>query len=149
MDEHENSNVTYYLIPANVSAEFEFFEGFGWKELKYVGFALLLGALLFFLSGLIVSTERVEKDKLSIEKTIGLKNDSNTIIQGNFVIYKKEVVPLPARIFMVLIPTAAAFFFVRRDPATKTSLIATVRYSRNFSKKQKRYLYKYGSGTEE
>jgi hypothetical protein len=41
-----------YIIPKNVKSKFEFFPGFGWKELFISLIFLLVGVGLFFLSGL-------------------------------------------------------------------------------------------------
>jgi len=146
--EEQDKSVTYYLIPSNVSAKFEFFEGFGWSELKTVAIALAIGALIFFLSGFITSSERVEKSKMTYDQTIGLKIGKNIFEDGNYYILKKEIIPLPIRVLFVVVPTLGAYFFVKRDPSTKMSLISTIKFSRAFRKRQRRYLYKYGSGAE-
>lgn len=143
MDERD-INSAYYLVPANVSTRFEFFEGFGWHELKVVAIALAIGALLFYLTGMIVTTETLKKEELTVEQRMSLNNE----IDGDYIALKKEVLPMPARLMFVIIPTAAAYFFVKRDPSTKLSLVKMVKFSREFQKKQKRYLYKYGSGNE-
>lgn len=36
-----------YQVPKNISAKFEFFPGFGWKELFYVLLGLLTGFLVY------------------------------------------------------------------------------------------------------
>lgn len=43
-----------YLIPKNVGGRFEFFEGFGFKELFYVSIGALLGVGIAYLQGLII-----------------------------------------------------------------------------------------------
>lgn len=48
-----------YQVPKNISAKFEFFPGFGWKELFFVLAGLLTGFLLYlFLSIFIKSPVR-------------------------------------------------------------------------------------------
>lgn len=147
MDEFDKST-TYYLVPSNVSTKFEFVEGFGWQELKTVVVALAVGAILFFLTGFLTTTERMEKEMLSVEQTMGLDYDRNASIDGDYIVFKKDILPLPVRLLLIIIPTAGAYFFVKRDPSTKMSLISIFQFSRVFAKKQKRYLYKYGSGAE-
>lgn len=41
-----------YLIPKNVKTRFEFFTGFGWKELLITFIGLTIGTIFFFLLGL-------------------------------------------------------------------------------------------------
>jgi hypothetical protein len=45
-----------YLIPRNISKRFEFFPGWGWKELLILLAALGIGAILSFALGLIISS---------------------------------------------------------------------------------------------
>lgn len=45
--EEQDKKTTQYLVPANVSAKFEFFSGFGWYEFKIVAIACLIGLLIF------------------------------------------------------------------------------------------------------
>lgn len=51
-DNESESKRTEYLVPANVSAKFEIVPGFGWGELKHVVFSIIVGVLLYFLTGL-------------------------------------------------------------------------------------------------
>lgn len=44
---NEERQVTQYIVPANVSTSFEFFPGFGWKELIVVAITLGVGFLGF------------------------------------------------------------------------------------------------------
>ncbi|HRC81205.1 MAG TPA: hypothetical protein PLF27_07450 [Sedimentibacter sp.] len=143
MDERD-INSAYYLVPANVSTRFEFFEGFGWPELKVVTIALAIGALIFFLTGMIVKTETIRKEDLTMEQRMTL----NVYDDSEFVTFEKEVLSTPIRLLFVVIPTAAAYFAVKRDPSTKLSLVKMFKFSREYQKSQKRYLYKYGSGSE-
>jgi len=45
-----------YIIPKNVKTKFEFFSGFGWKELFISVLFLLLGAVAFFLMGIFTTS---------------------------------------------------------------------------------------------
>jgi len=38
-----------YQVPKNISARFEFFPGFGWKELFFVLLGLLLGLIVYLI----------------------------------------------------------------------------------------------------
>lgn len=150
MEDMDNveKKVTQYLIPANVSTRFEFFEGFGWYELKIVAIACLIGAVIFFGLGLITKTTYIDPNTITVEMTVGedpdeLKPNSNGMIEK-----KEQVIPPLLRAFAIIIPGAGAFFLVKRDPSNGMSLINAVRSTRLFKKRQKLYLYKYGSGSE-
>ena len=149
MDEaEEDKKVTQYLVPANVSARFELWEGFGFSELKICVIAFVMGIILFFLSGLFVKTVQYDKSTMPMEQTIGLKEDENTIIKGNLVIKKEKIIPDGVRFFFVIVPTVLAYFCVKRDRSTGMNLIDNILAMKEFNKKQKRYLYKYRSGSE-
>lgn len=136
MDE-QDSKVTEYLVPANVATKFEFFEGFGWWELKIVLISSLVGLAIFFALGL---PKKIIKEQQSIINQQDLK-----VIE-----VEKKVPQIPglARSFAIIIPGAGAFIIVRRNPISGMSLVTTLRSSKEFKKKQKRYMYRYNSGTE-
>lgn len=143
-----NSKVTQYLIPANVTVRFELWEGFGWRELKYCVMALLLGGLMYLISGSFYKTELYDIKDLPFEKTLGLKNDDFTSIDGDIVTMKTRVVPDGLRYLLLVSPAALTYFCVKRDRSTGMSLIDNVVHMKEFNKSQKLYLYKYGSGME-
>lgn len=140
-DEQESTSSLQYLVPANVSAKFEFIDGFGWSELKIVLFATFIGIALAFLSSLFVKVERIEKENLTVEQSVGL--------QENYLIKKTPYVPAPIKGLMVIVPAAGSFMVVRRNPTTGLSLIRFLIDMKDFKKKQKLYLYRYNSGSEE
>lgn len=45
-----------YLVPKNVKTRFEFFTGFGWKELFITLIGFVIGVALFFIIGLITKS---------------------------------------------------------------------------------------------
>ena len=139
--EEQDKRVTQYLVPANVSARFEFFPGFGWYEFKIVIIACLIGTLIFFALGLFKKTIYVDANSIPIESTIG----SNIDVAAEL---KIPYIPAAFRAFAILIPGAAAFFLVKKDPSSGLSLIYLYRCLKEFKSRQKLYLYKYGSGTE-
>ena len=143
--EELDNKATQYLIPANVSARFEIFEGFGWAEFKPVIIALVIGGLLFYTAGLFKRSDRYDLGNLPVERSIGLKQGKNIVINGDTAIIKSDAIPMLMRLFLVIIPTAGTFIFVRRDPLTKLSLMSTIKLSREFHKRQKLYLYVSGS----
>jgi hypothetical protein len=147
-DPNQEKKVTQYLIPANVSTKFEIFEGFGWNEARIVIFALLIGFALYLITGLFTYTVQYKKSELPYTETIGLENKKNVITDGDNVTERKDVIPQAVRFFFIILPAAGAYFVVKRDPSTGMSLISMIQASREFSKKQKRYLYKYDSGME-
>lgn len=101
------SKITHYLIPANVKTNFEFFSGFGWKELIIT----IIVALISF----------------AFYKIMGLLNISGMV-----------------KIILFVIPIVITIALT-----TETNGISIKKYInniRNYSKKQKRYLYKHKSG---
>lgn len=141
MEEQQDKRVTQYLIPANVTTKFEFFEGFGWYEFKIVLIALLIGTAFFFALGLPQKTVQVQTT-LSVDQTTG---DSQSAFKSKQV----PIIPTLPRALLILIPGVAAFFIVKRNPSSGMSLMITIRSSREFKQKQKLYLYKYKSGSED
>lgn len=140
--EDQDKTVTQYLIPANVSARFEFFEGFGWAELRVVILACLIGTGIFFGLGMFKKTVKID-NSVPIEMQIGaeatgLNNEARV-----------PVIPGVFRSLAIIIPGAGAFLLVKKDPSNGMSLIYLVKSSKEFKKKQKLYLYKYRSGSEE
>lgn len=149
MADLKENNVTFYSVPSNVSTKFEFFPGFGWFELKYVGVALIVGALLFFITGLFTTSSFVPQEELTLSQKVGLDEGELKVNPDGMVEIKKEAVPMIVRVLLVIIPSAGAFFFVRRDPSTNMSLIYNLRGASEFKKRQRLYLYKYNSGSED
>lgn len=145
MDDQER-RVTKYLIPANVSTRFEFFEGFGWYEFKFVVIALLIGASIFFASGFLIKTVEINPNDITMEQRIGANPEDFKLNNNGMVERKVQVIPLPIRLLFVLIPTVGTFFFVRKDPSIGMSVMEMIKSNREFHKRQKLYLYKYDSG---
>ncbi|MGE4282321.1 MAG: hypothetical protein AB7G87_01230 [Clostridia bacterium] len=137
----DEKKVTQYLVPANVSARFEFFVGFGWRELFIVLIALAAGMVLFFGLGIFKEIIYVDVWGKAVEVTEGMSLE-------NLTEKKVSIIPTVIRFFFIIIPGLAAFFLVKREPSSGMSLLDTVKSLRDFNKKQKRYLYKYGSGQE-
>lgn len=52
MDDKENAY--QYLVPSNVKTRFQFFPGFGWKELFILLLGIALGVVLFILLGVVI-----------------------------------------------------------------------------------------------
>lgn len=139
-DEFQEKRVTQYLIPANVTTRFEFFEGFGWYELKIVTIALIIGSLIFFALG-------IPKHTVKVTNPLGL--DTTTAIDNAQPEYKSQpIVPTLPRALAILVPGISAFVVVKRNPSTGMSFITILKAAREFKHKQKRYLYKYNSGRE-
>ena len=145
-DLEPDNKTTYYLIPANVTARFEIFPGVGWKEAKYVAIALVIGFLIYAATGMITKTVQYNVKDLPLIETIGLSNDKNTVIDGDIIKRKVEVIPKGIRLLFILILGAGTFFVVKGDPTTGLSLITSLQAIKEFNKRQRRYLYKYNSG---
>lgn len=144
----EEKKVTQYLIPANVNARFEFIEGIGWKEFIFVVIALAIGVGIYFLLGLFTATEQFKLSELPLAESVGIIEDKFTKIDGDIVTKTREVIPAPIRLILLLIPVAGTFLAVRVDPSTGLSLVSNLRDAKAFRSKQKRYIYKYNSGSE-
>lgn len=141
--EEQEIKVTEYLVPANVSTKFEFFPGFGWNELKYVGISLLVGVLIFFLLGIPKKNIDVDVNGMKLIEIEGVEIPKEEITQ-------KQVpsIPVAPRILPIIGLGAISYFLVKRDASTGMSLIYMVKARKAFSKNQKRYMYIYNSGTE-
>lgn len=136
--EEQESKTTKYLIPANVTARFEFFEGFGWYEFKIVAISLLIGTVIFFILGLPKKTIKIDKNPYAdVTQTAKIYEDK-----------KVPLIPGVLRAFAILLPGVGSFVVVKKDPSTGMSLMVMIKSSKEFKKKQKRYLYKYNSGSE-
>lgn len=143
MDEHD-SNVVQYLVPANVSARFEFFEGFGWHEFLIVLITAILGFLVYSGLGGIKKTVVVNKDGISV-----ITESKDVIIKEDGTVLKKvPLIPSVIRFLAIALPTAVSFFIVIRDPNTGMSVLTMFKSMKEFKQKQKLYLYKYDSGKE-
>lgn len=147
-DQDQDQKVTQYLIPANVSTKYEIFEGFGWAEAKYVVIALLIGFSLFLMTGLFKKTEQFNIKDIPQNETIGLRNDKNTSIDGDIVTRNRKVIPKTARFLFIFISGVGTYIAVKRDSSTGMSLVTNIIALKEFSKKQKRYMFKYNSGSE-
>ena len=147
-DVDESEKITQYLVPANVSIRFELWEGFGFSELKICLIVLAISGIIFYLSGLLVKYEVYDMNMLPVNETIGLVDNENTKIEGDIVTKKINIIPDGIRYLFLALPTVAAYFCVKRDRSTGMSLIDNLINMRDFNKKQKRYLYKYRSGSE-
>lgn len=147
MDEQE-SKITQYLVPSNVSTRFEFFPGFGWYEFKIVLIALAIGASIFFVLGLFTKTIYVDANNIPIEMTIGA--DGNEMLPNVDGMIEKKVplINMLIRLLMVVIPGTSAFFLVKRDPSSNMSLLTNWNSAKEFKKRQRLYIYKYNSGSE-
>lgn len=134
--ENENDKIIQYIVPSNVSARFEFFNGFGFYELRIVLTACAIGVVIFFLLG-------------TFKKPVPA--DPNTTNKISIEMQKKEepVIPDLIRTLFIIVPTISAFFLVKKEPTSGQSLLIIVKAMRIYKKRQKRYLYKYNSGTEE
>lgn len=130
--EDEESKVTQYLIPANVATRFEFFPGFGWYEFFIVAASLALGTLVYFILG-------IPSKVVHVNATL-LQEATNKRV---------SIIPTMVRVFFVIIPSAAAFFLVKRDPNNNMSLLYLLKGAKEFKQSQKKYLYVYKSGSEE
>lgn len=146
--EEQDKKVTQYLVPANVSTRFEFFEGFGWYELKFVVIACLIGVILFYFLGLFKKTTYIHIDDLPFEVTIGVDEEELKPNEDGYIVNTISLIPSPFRVFAIIIPGTVAFFFVKRDPSNGMSLMYTLKSAKEFNNKQKLYLYKYRSGSE-
>lgn len=146
ISDHNENKVTQYLIPANVSTKFEIFSGFGWSEVAYVVIAIIIGVIIFFLTGTINMTVQKNINDLSVMEQMEIQEDNSVKIEGDIVTMKKQVLPSPVRFFFIIIPTAITFFVVRRDPLTGMSLKTSIKSAREFHAKQKRYLFQCDSG---
>ena len=109
---------------------------------------LAISGIIFYLSGLLVKYEVYDMNLLPANETIGLVNDENTTIEDDIVTKKVNIIPNGIRYLILALPTIAAYFCVKRDRSTGMSLIDNLINMRDFNKKQKRYLYKYRSGSE-
>lgn len=126
-----------YLIPANVSARFEFIDGFGWRELILTALGILLGFMLYTATGVFKKTVEVEPKAIHM----------NEKINENGMIEKKVyIIPLPIRLFLLLICAFGSFTLVKKDPRMNMSVYEILLTGFEFGKKQKKYLYEYRSG---
>lgn len=144
----QDKNVTYYFIPANVSAKFEFISGFGWYELKFVLIAALIGLFFFFSLGIFKKNSYYKPEDIPVEMTFGLSEEELIPNEDGYIVITENALSPFARGLFIIFPVAIVFFLVRRDPLTGFSLLSTLIHMRNFSKKQKLYYFKYNSGSE-
>lgn len=149
MEENESGSILY-LVPANVSARFEFIDGFGWRELQMVLIAVLFGVGLYMLTGLIPKPINTE-DKINSEQVVKNEMASGQAVDIDIEQAEQRVplIPNPVRVLVfIVIPGAGVFIMVRRNPTSGLSLMQFVLAMKDFNRRQKLYLYKYGSGAE-
>lgn len=142
MENFEERKVTQYLVPANVTTKFEFFEGFGWYEFKIVLITCLIGGIFFFLLGL-------PQKNVPVTVPVAIQME-DSLPQTSMEIQNRSepYIPTLIRLLFVIVPAAASFFIVKRDPSSGMSLISVIKSQQQYSKRQKRYLNVYGSGSE-
>lgn len=147
MEENYENTVTHYLVPANVSAKFEFFEGFGWYEFKIVLFSALIGLVFFFLAGIFQKTVYIDADNIPPEMLIGSTEEDLTPNEDGYILRQENAVPTFVRVLFILIPATISFYLVKRNPTNGLCVISTLKHFKAFKNKQKLFLYKYNSGT--
>lgn len=138
----DEKRVTEYLIPRNVSTKFEFIEGFGWIELFYVLCACAFGMIFFVLIG-------IPKISIPLDQ-FGMTIDENALKDGVVpvkYILKNKINPI-FQLLPVFLFGGITFALVKREPSSGLSAFTMVKGMMKFKKKQKRYLYKYKSGSE-
>ena len=136
---NEKEDKIMYLVPANVSAKFELFPGFGWKELITVS---AIVSVLFIVATLIgIPQKTTYKDPSALMVTEGMTVNENGQIE-----VRESIVPLPVRVVVVILLSGFTFFLVKREPTSGISPIDSIKKSINFSKHQQRSSYKYNSG---
>ena len=143
MDDNE-SKTTKYLVPANVSVKFEFFEGFGWRELFAVIVAAAFGFLIYLALGIPKSTSYLEHDELTTIQRTSMQEIEYT--DDGKVMVTTDKIPSVLRMAVVFFFSGVAFFSVRKDPMTGFSLLFMLHAHRKFNNSQRLYLYKYNSG---
>jgi hypothetical protein len=140
MEEFNDHKVTQYLIPANVTTKFEFFEGFGWRELRIVAMAAAVGVFLFFLLS-------IPQKTVLVDASTNMAIEENADIDNIEVLEKSEpIIPGLLRTLCIIVPAAGAFFIVKRDPQTGMSVLNLIKSAKEFQGKQKSYFYIYNSG---
>jgi len=130
-----------YLIPANVASRFQFFAGFGFKELIYVLIVISIFGGFSLLLGFITEQEFVDYDHLSLQEQMKIEEQSLLVNDEGSTYFIKKSVPMIARVIIVVFPAALAFFIVRKDPNTSQSFIDVLVMFFKFSKSQKKLLY--------
>lgn len=156
MEENE-SKVTQYLVPSNVSTRFEFIPGFGWYEFRVVLTALAIGSILFFLLGLFPKEIYVDDFDRQIDVTVNVNGETVTVddegVETLIDISTLRTESVPAinmiiRILFIIIPGVGAYFLVKKDPSNNMSLMYNWKSSIEYKQKQRLYIYKYNSGSE-
>lgn len=134
---------TYYQVPTNVSTRFEFLPGFGWYELKFVLIAVAIGSIFTFLLGLPSKTVMLD----SYYNVLDMSIEANKALVH--VQEQRPIIPPFFQYLPTLIFGAMTYLFVKVEPSTGRSTWTMLKSLLDFKKKQKRYIYKYKSGTEE
>lgn len=163
-DDEEQEKDDLYLIPANVTARFEFFDGFGWHELFVVAIALVIGFCVFFITGIPQKTvinnsatsyinsnvSNTSTDDLNNEVNNNNNNSSQQTQQKSVKTKYKKVsfIPAPIRLLFVVFIGGITFMAVIKNSNTNMSVVEMFRSMKEFNNKQHRYLFIYRSGTE-
>lgn len=137
----ENKEIEF-AVPSNVSARYEFFYGFGWKELIIVAVALLIGILIFSVLGIPKKIEYLDPKELMFTENTVLNEDGLCEI-------KIPIVPMLARVFIIVVSVSSTFFSIKKDPLTDESFWQLYKRKRKFQKEQQKYSYVYNSGSGE
>lgn len=131
-----------YLIPANVSARFEFIEGFGFNELIKVVAVFLISLVIYYLLGMpkeMAYTDPYGSELINVTKEM--------ILSGSAIEREIPKVRMIWRLLSVLIPTALTFTLIKKD-GNGLSAIDFIKKFKKFKRAQKRYSYIYNSGSE-
>lgn len=133
---------TVYLVPANVTARFEIFAGFGWEELMYVGVTFIISLMIFFVLGL------PQKTVLKEPAQVIMQIEELNVNADGLVEVKEPVVPMPIKLIVLLMPSTFMYFIVKKEPTSGLSTIDSIKRSIQFKKRQAIYMYKYNSGSK-
>lgn len=147
--EANESKGTQYLVPTNVSARFEIFEGIGFSELRIIAITLVAGAVLYFMFGFLQVTKHLDIKEMSYSDTAKIKVEALPKDSEGLTLVNRPLLSSPVRVFLfIFIPGAVSFFALRREPSSGLNLIGLIKVSNDFRKSQKRYYYVYGSEVE-
>ena len=135
----QKDNRVMYLVPANVSAKYELFPGFGWKELISVSVVSLIAFILAMLLGIPQKTVYKDASTLLVMEEMAVNENGQVEVRESFI-------PLPGRVIFLIIVSVFTFFLVKKEPTSGASPIESMKKSLNFSKQQQKYSYKYNSG---
>lgn len=140
-----NQYLNQYLVPVNVNARFEFFSGFGFKELIVVVVVFLISVGLFGLLGIPKKTEYIDSTELEEIQYEEYKEKYNLNEEGFFE-KKVPIISEVIRFFIGLFLVGISIAVVKRDPHNNMSLLFLIKSWKEYKGKQKLYLYKHNSG---